>query len=69
MNNLQVFKYLDLGEIRSIMINNEPWFIAKDICDILNIKNSRDAVSKLDSDEKNTVVLTDGIREPYKINS
>lgn len=28
MNNLQVFKYLDLGEIRAIMINNEPWFIA-----------------------------------------
>ena len=30
----------------------EPWFVAKDVCDILEISNSRDAVSKLDSDEK-----------------
>ena len=36
----------------------EPWFVAKDVCDILEISNSRDAVSKLDSDEKG-VVITD----------
>lgn len=38
--------------------NNELWFVAKDVCDILEIKNSRDAVSRLDDDEKG-VVLTD----------
>lgn len=32
--------------------NGEIWFVAKLICDILEIKNSRDAVSKLDEDEK-----------------
>ena len=69
MNNLQTFQYLDLGEIRTIKINNEPWFVAKDVCNILGIKNSRDSVKRLDSDEKNTVVLTDGIRKPYEINS
>lgn len=39
----------------------DPWFVAKDVCDILGISNNRDAISQLDSDEKNTVVITDGI--------
>lgn len=67
MNELMIFKNEKFGEIRSLEINNEPWFIAKDVCDILEIKNSRDAIKRLDEDEKNTVVLTDGIRKSYKI--
>nr|DAL88346.1 MAG TPA: repressor domain protein [Caudoviricetes sp.] len=39
----------------------EPWFVAKDVCDILEISNNRDAISQLDDDEKNTVVISDGI--------
>lgn len=58
MNNLQIFTNVEFGEIRVIEANNEPWFIAKDVCDCLEIKNSRDAVSRLDRDEKD-VVLTD----------
>lgn len=41
--------------------NGDPWFVAKDVCDILEISNNRDAISQLDSDEKNTVVISDGI--------
>ncbi|UVX34614.1 MAG: antirepressor protein KilAC domain [Namikivirus tsukuho] len=41
--------------------NGDPWFVAKDVCDILGISNNRDAISQLDSDEKNTVGITDGI--------
>ena len=36
----------------------EPWFVAKDVCDILEISNNRDAISQLDDDEKNTVVIS-----------
>lgn len=68
-NNIQVFRYLDLGEIRAITINNEPWFVAKDVCKILDIKNPTQAVKKLDKDEYNTLCLNEGIRKPYKINS
>ena len=39
----------------------EPWFVAKDVCDILGLENSRKATAELDSDEKNTVTLSDGI--------
>lgn len=41
--------------------NGEPWFVAKDVCDILGLENSRKATSELDTDEKNTVTISDGI--------
>ena len=41
--------------------DGEPWFVAKDVCDILELSNNRHAISQLDSDEKNTVVISDGI--------
>ena len=60
MNELKIFENQEFGKIRSVMVNNEPYFVAKDICDILEIKNSRDAMTRLDEDEKAGVVLTDG---------
>lgn len=41
--------------------NNEPWFMAKDVCAILGLENSRKATAGLDPDEKNTVTISDGI--------
>lgn len=43
--------------VRVQVINGEPWFVAKDICDALSIENNRDAVSRLDDDEKQTSVV------------
>lgn len=40
--------------------NGEPWFVAKDVCDILGLENSRKATAELDPDEKNTVTISDG---------
>lgn len=45
--------------IRTLSINNEPWFVAKDLCDTLKISNVSDALLKLDDDEKATIGLTD----------
>ncbi|MBB1074171.1 GIY-YIG nuclease family protein [Rhodoferax sp. 4810] len=39
-------------EVRVIMRDGEPWFVAADVCLILSISNHRDAVGKLDDDEK-----------------
>lgn len=55
--SMQGFVFAD-QTIRVEMINGEPWFIAKDVCDILGIKNSRHALILLDADEKG-VILTD----------
>ena len=52
MNNLQIFSSPQFGQVRVIEINNEPWFVAKDICSILDIKNTTDALQRLDEDER-----------------
>ena len=50
-NSMQLFA--DKGfKIRVIMRLGDPWFVAKDACDCLDLANSRDAVSRLDDDEK-----------------
>ena len=38
--------------VRVEIINNETWFVAKDVCNALNISNNRDAMNGLDDDEK-----------------
>ena len=44
--------------IRVKMVNNEPWFVAKDVCEVLEIANHKDATSRLDNDERNGVGIT-----------
>ncbi len=57
---LQVFNNQEFGQVRTMMINGSPWFVAKDVCECLDINNSRQALARLDSDEKNSVILNDG---------
>ncbi len=58
MSNLPVtvFNYKS-NEIKTIIKDGEPWFVAKDTCDTLKIINSRDAVSNLDEDEKGVAII------------
>mgnify|MGYP001113119573 FL=1 len=50
---VQIFKQQETGaEIRTEMIDNEPWFVAKDICDSLEYADTEVALRKLESDEK-----------------
>lgn len=65
MNNetkheMQVFNNPLFGEVRTFMIDETPWFVAVDVCNALDIGNSRQAVSRLDEDERNTVIINDG---------
>ena len=60
MNKLQVinderfkiFSKENLGSVRTVLLNNEVWFCAKDVCDILEIKNVTQAVQRLEEDER-----------------
>lgn len=58
MTDIQIFKNEQFGEVRTIAKDGEPWFVAKDVCEALDLGNSRQAVSRLDEDEKG-VILTD----------
>lgn len=60
MSNLQIFNDARFGEIRSIMQGEEVLFVAADVCRALEIGNSRQAITRLDEDEKADVILNDG---------
>lgn len=55
---LQVF-YSETSNvnIRMEQVNGEPWFVAKDVCDALAISNSRDAMNRLEEDERGMSVV------------
>lgn len=52
----QVFEYQG-KHVRTIIIDGETWFVAKDVCDILELDNNRQAVSRLDDDEKGVTII------------
>ena len=58
MNDLQVFNNAMFVNVRIFLQDNEPWFVAKDVCDCLDLSNSRKALSRLEDDEKG-VTLSD----------
>lgn len=61
-NTLHVFTNTQFGQVRTIIQNDEPWFIGKDVAEILGYSNTRDALSKhVDEEDKNTVAIRDGI--------
>ena len=61
MNDLMVFNNVEFGEIRVVNINNEPYFIGKDVAGALQYKNTRDALIKhVDDEDKADVVVYDG---------
>lgn len=51
MSNLSVFRF-DGNSVRIVLVEGEPWFVAKDLCMILEIKNVSDALGRLEGDEK-----------------
>lgn len=51
MNNLQIFDSPDFGQIRTIQQNGEPWFVGKDVAEILGYSNTKDAIAKHVDDE------------------
>jgi len=57
MTTLQLFNYGPQA-VRTLMVEGEPAFIARDLCAVLDIRNTNDAISALDDDEKG-VAITD----------
>lgn len=52
MNQLQIFKSEEFGEVRTVTIDNEPWFVAGDICKALELSNPTVVLQRLDEDER-----------------
>lgn len=53
MNNIEIFKNAEFGEVRTLTIDGEPYFVGKDVATILGYGNPRDAISKhIDIEDK-----------------
>lgn len=62
MKTIDVQKYVTVfnfnqSQIRTVIKEGEPWFVAKDVCDISEITKYRDAIATLDVDERELVVV------------
>lgn len=67
MNNLQIFNNEEFGTLRTVMINGEPWFVGKDVADMLGYSNSRDAISNHVFDEDKGVAQIDTLGGPQSM--
>lgn len=51
-NKLMIFENEAFGKVRTLNLNGEPWFVAVDVCSVLDLSNPTIAVSRLDEDER-----------------
>lgn len=58
MNEVQVFKNQEFGSVRTLVINSEPWFVGKDVADVLGYSNSRKAMADHVDDEDKEVLTS-----------
>lgn len=65
---VEVFTHKDFGQIRTIQLNGEPWFVANDVMRVLEVSNSKDAIRALDDDEKSGVDIIDPHGRKQKTN-
>lgn len=53
------FAYGD-QQVRVVTRDGEPWFVARDVCDVLAITNARNVLAALDEDERSSIHIADG---------
>ena len=51
MDKLQIFQSKEFGKVRTVLIENEVWFVLIDICKILELSNPSSVIKRLDEDE------------------
>ena len=68
MSELQVFKNAEFGSVRSLMVNGEPYFVGKDVADILGYQNgSRDVNRHVDEEDRQKIMVFDGNQDKETI--
>lgn len=67
-NGIKVFERQEFGQVRVVDVDGEPWFVAKDVCDCLDLTNTAQTISYLDDDEKGvTTNYTPGGKQEMSI--
>lgn len=68
-NQLQVFNNEEFGQVRSLVLEGEPWFVVSDVCKILDLNNPTMAVKSIDEDDLNTIEVIDSMGRLQKSNA
>lgn len=58
-NDIQIFNY-NSNEVRTVQQNGEPWFVLKDVCDILGLTDTNKISTRLDPDELTRIRFVSG---------
>lgn len=68
MNELQIFQNEEFGQVRVVEKNGEPWFVGKDVTDVLQYQNgSRDLHRHVDAEDKTSIEIFDGNQKRHVI--
>ena len=65
MNDLQIFSY-ESNEVRTIMIDGEPWFCLVDVCRVLALAEPHRVATRLEEDERTQMTVTDNLGRKQK---
>jgi len=69
LSEVMTFQFSESKQpVRNILIESKPWFVAKDVCDVLGIVNSKQTVASLDEDEVCKTYLTDSLGRKQSTN-
>ena len=66
MKNMEIFKSQKFGSVRTLIINNEPWFVGRDVAEILGYAKPENAISNHVDEEDKTSTLIQGSGSNYK---
>lgn len=69
MNEVQIFNNSEFGEIRTVILENEPWFVAKDISGKLGYAQVANMSKLIDADDRQVIsssILDEQVRNGYK---
>lgn len=61
MNKVTIFKYEENKLVRTMNVSGEPWFVLKDVCDVLGLSTPARVAERLDSDEVSQAHLIDSM--------
>ena len=65
MNEVQLFNF-ENHEVRSLLVNSEPWFVGRDVAEVLGYKKPENAITNHVDDDDKTTTLIQGIGSNYK---
>lgn len=67
MNKLQIFNNTDFGSVRTVLIDKEPYFVGKDVCEAFDDKNHNRSLGRIDEDDKRRERIIDALGRKQEV--